>query len=119
MGCGIVVERLFSWDYENKEKRAAAIKAQIAERNAVCVMSDHNWAHSKYSLEVYAPVYREDENFKGGIYEEIESIERDGLDAAEAYEVLAEIVREGFPVRFHFDAKWKHLTIFRFRPKNN
>lgn len=40
-------------------------------------------------------------------------------DAAEAYEVLAEILREGFPVCFHFDDAWKHLTIFRFRPKNS
>lgn len=117
MNCGIVVDRLFSWDYECEEERATEIKAQVSLRDAVCVVTDHNWAHESYSLEVYVPVHRQPADFRGGIYEEIQAVERDGIDEAEAYEVLAEVLREGYPVRLHYDTRQKYLAIFRFRPK--
>lgn len=117
MKCGIVVERLFSWDYEREEERASEIKAQISQRDAVCVTTDHNWAHNSYSLEVYLPVHRQSKDFKSGVYEEIQAVERYGLDEAEAYEAVAEVLREGFPVRLHYDANRKYLAVFRFRPK--
>lgn len=117
MNCGVVVKRLFSWDYEREEERATEIKSQISLRNAICVVTDHNWAHENHSLEVYVPVHIQPADFKGGIYEEIQAVERAGIDEAEAYEVLAEVLREGYPVKLHYDANRKSLAIFRFRPK--
>ena len=117
MSCGIVIKRLFSWDYEHAEERATEIKAQVSMRDAVCVATDHDWAHNSHSLEVYEPVHRQGSHFKGRIYEEIQAIERENIDEAEAYAVVAGILKEGYPIQMHYDAAYRSLTIFRFRPK--
>ena len=118
MKSGMVIKRLFSWDYERAKDRETEMKAQISERSAICVPTDHNWSHNRFSLEVYTAVHRQPESFTGGVYEEIQAYEREGVSEMEAYAVAADMLREGFPIRIQYDASSKYLIIFRFRPKD-
>ena len=113
-GAGVVIDRCFSWDYERKADREDAVKKELQSRH-VCVLTDHNWAHYRYSLESYAPLNRTS-NFTGGIYEEVQAVECTAANEAEAYKILSKVLRQGYLVRFQYDGVYRSLTLFRFRP---
>ena len=113
-GAGIQIDRCFSWDYERKEDRDEAVKRELRAHH-VCVLTDHDWAHNRFSLESYAPLNRPS-NFKGGIFKEIEGVVCTAANEAEAYEMLANVLRQGYLVRFVYDGMRREVTMFRFRP---
>lgn len=112
-GCGAVIDRLFSWDYEHKTDRAEKVK-ELTRKGAACVLTDHNWAHENHSLEAYSPVHRQ-ADFVGGLYVPAGVDEYDNSDEANTYHILAGILARGYAVRFHHDSKRNYMFAEKFR----
>lgn len=110
----MIVERTFAWDYEIEAERADEARKQVA-MGAVCVLTDHDWAHESFSLEVYRPVHRQ-ENFEGGYYEEYNTSEHFRVAESEAYALVAGYLKVGEPIRFFYDGRAQRLMVYHFRP---
>lgn len=109
----MIVERTFAWDYEIEGERAEEARKQVA-MGAACVLTDHDWAHESFSLEVYRPVHRQ-ENFEGGYYEEYDASEHFHVTESEAYALVAGYLKAGEPIRFFYDGRARRLMVYHFR----
>lgn len=110
----MVIDFLFGWDYETEQEREEEAQKQVA-MGALCVLTNHDWAHESFSLQVFKPVHRQ-KDFAGGYYEEYDASEHSGVTEAEVYSLVANYLQTGEPIRFSYDGQRKSLLVLHFRP---